>query len=203
MQRLKRVFPSDLERRPQCDGRGRIFASIDAPEVIHTTLSLLVEPDRRRHRARAPPSERYRRPRRTRRLGLAHRFPTPLTECGPSPPRASLTEPRPPSSAHPHFPHSSPPHGGSEIPAPDPSNRLEPNAEIRCRLPGSMGYFPYSQRCLHPALWHPHHGRVSICDDANPARSSGPMPPSTPNPLLATPRDDREVERLALAAGGL
>ena len=86
-------------------------------------------------------------PRRTRRLGLAHRFPTPLTERGPSPPRASLTEPRPPSSAHPHFPHSStnPPNGGSEIPAPDPSNRLEPNTAILCRLPGSMGYFPYSR----------------------------------------------------------
>ena len=57
MQCLKRVFPIDLVRRPQCAGRGRIFASIDAPEVIHTILSLLAEPDRRRHRARAPPSE--------------------------------------------------------------------------------------------------------------------------------------------------
>ena len=85
-------------------------------------------------------------PRRTRRLGLAHRFPTPLTECGPSPPRASLTEPRPPSSAHPHFPHSSTPHGDSEIPAPDPSNRLEPNTAILLPTTRFDGVFPLFAR---------------------------------------------------------
>ena len=37
-----------------------------------------------------------------------------------------------------------PPHGGSEGPAPDPSNGLEPNTAILRRPPSSMGYFPYS-----------------------------------------------------------
>ena len=36
------------------------------------------------------------------------------------------------------------PHGGSEVPAPDPSSGLEPNTVILCRPPSSMGYFPYS-----------------------------------------------------------
>ena len=55
MQRLKRVFPIDLERCPQCAGRGRIIASIEVPDVIHTILSHLAERDCGINHPRAPP----------------------------------------------------------------------------------------------------------------------------------------------------
>ena len=47
-----------------------------------------------------------------------------------------------------------PPHGNSEVPASDPSNGLEPNTAILCRLPTSMGHFPYSRRRADPVQRH-------------------------------------------------
>ena len=66
---------------------------------------------------------------------------------------SSLTEPRAPPSFRPASSRSrrfNTPHGGSEVPAPDPSSGLEPNTVILCRPPSSMGYFPYSLRALAP-----------------------------------------------------
>ena len=69
----------------------------------------------------------------------------------PRPPNPGLTLP---SAAHSYFPASSTPHGNSEVPASDPSNGLEPNTAILCRLPTSMGHFPYSRRRADPVQRH-------------------------------------------------
>ena len=121
--RLKRVFRIDIERCPKYGGRVRIIACIETLEVIKTVLShLAAREDGGARRARAPPPSPG---------GLA--------------PSHSLTvsRPRSPSAgqAHPRLVHRAPgspglaslpprictsrlfntPHGGSEMPAPDPS----------------------------------------------------------------------------------
>ena len=138
------AFRIDLERCPQRGARLRIVASIEAPDVISTILSHLADhEDGRTHRARAPPPTPG---------GLAPRIRSPFPDptCRARAKAPSLLAHRAPGSTLlPRrirtFQALQHPHGGSEVPAPDPSNGLEPNTvNILCRPPSSMGYFPNS-----------------------------------------------------------
>ena len=85
-----------------------------------------------------------------RRSALAHRVLTPLTKRVPSPlaprlPNPGLATLPPPIRTFQALQH--PPRSqriASIRPIPIPSNRLEPNTAILCRLSRSMGYSPYS-----------------------------------------------------------
>ena len=119
---------------------------------------------RRRTRAGSPP--RTRSP-----------FPDPAHRAQAKPTRASLTEPRTrlPFAAHPYVQALQHPHGGSEMPVPDPWNRLESNTTNLRPPPGSTGCFSIRRKRLRmraPRMGTP---LLSARRETRPARGSKPL----------------------------
>ena len=138
-----------------------------------------------------------------RRSALAHRVLTPLTKRVPSPlaprlPNPGLATLPPPIRTFQALQH--PPRSqriASIRPIPIPSNRLEPNTAILCRLSRSMGYSPYSQ--VMPARgWRTPARRYSpngVPSSASMASSSTIPQEAASSPARRAPRGGRSPPR--------